>query len=96
MIDWSEFKVGRIGFDGGSYLSAVFRRSDMVRFATVRNEFITTYLEALDPRFDRQHRLLPWHATHWAYAPTPTHHRPGQCRPPFHTAADTQATARGG
>lgn len=53
MIDWSEFKVGRVGFDGGSYLSAVFRRSDMERFVAVRAEFLATYLEALDPRFDR-------------------------------------------
>jgi hypothetical protein len=54
MIDWSEFKVGRVGFDGGSYLSAVFRRSDMERFVAVRAEFLATYLEALDARFDRQ------------------------------------------
>jgi hypothetical protein len=57
MIDWSEFKVGRVGFDGGSYLSAVFRRSDMERFMTVRAEFLATYLEVLDPRFDRQQAL---------------------------------------
>jgi hypothetical protein len=57
MIDWSEFKVGRVGFDGGSYLSAVFRRSDMERFVTVREEFLATYLEILDPRFDRQQAL---------------------------------------
>jgi thiamine kinase-like enzyme len=57
MIDWSEFKVGRVGFDGGSYLSAVFRRSDMERFMTVRAEFLATYVEVLDPRFDRQQAL---------------------------------------
>ena len=57
MIDWSEFKVGRVGFDGGSYLSAVFRRSDMERFVTVRDEFLATYLEALDTRFDQQQAL---------------------------------------
>jgi hypothetical protein len=57
MIDWSEFKVGRVGFDGGSYLSAVFRRSDMERFVTVRDEFLATYLEQLDSRFDRQQAL---------------------------------------
>lgn len=54
MIDWSEFKIGRIGFDGGSYLSAVFRRADMDRFAVTRAEFVQTYLAALDPRFDSQ------------------------------------------
>ncbi|MDD2104022.1 phosphotransferase family protein [Pseudomonas putida] len=57
MIDWSEFKVGRVGFDGGSYLSAVFRRSDMERFMTVREEFLATYLEVLDTRFDQQQAL---------------------------------------
>jgi hypothetical protein len=57
MIDWSEFKIGRVGFDGGSYLSAVFRRSDMERFVTVRDEFLETYLEALDTRFDPQQAL---------------------------------------
>jgi hypothetical protein len=57
MIDWSEVKVGRVGFDGGSYLSAVFRRSDMERFETVRTEFLQTYLEALDSRFDEAQAL---------------------------------------
>ncbi|MNF79126.1 Phosphotransferase enzyme family protein [compost metagenome] len=57
MIDWSEFKIGRVGFDGGSYVSAVFRRSDMERFKTARAEFLATYVEVLDPRFDRQQAL---------------------------------------
>jgi len=57
MIDWSEFKIGRIGFDGGSYLSAVFRRADMDRFASTRAEFVQTYLAALDSRFDPQRAL---------------------------------------
>ena len=57
MIDWSEFKIGRVGFDGGSYVSAVFRRSDMERFVAVRAEFLATYVEVLDPRFDRQQAL---------------------------------------
>lgn len=57
MIDWSEVKVGRIGFDGGAYLSAVFRRADMPRFSKAREEFLQTYLAALDPRFDPQAAL---------------------------------------
>jgi thiamine kinase-like enzyme len=57
MIDWSEFKIGRVGFDGGSYVSAVFRRSDMERFIAVRAEFLATYVEVLDHRFDRQQAL---------------------------------------
>lgn len=52
LIDWSEVKVGRIGFDGGAYLSAVFRRTEMTRYEAVRDAFIAAYREALDPRFD--------------------------------------------
>ena len=57
MIDWSEVKIGRIGFDGGAYLSAVFRQGDMARFAIVRSEFLNAYVEALDERFDQQSAL---------------------------------------
>lgn len=52
LIDWSEVKVGRIGFDGGAYLSALFRRNDMMRFLQVQTEFLQAYEHALDPRFD--------------------------------------------
>jgi thiamine kinase-like enzyme len=54
LIDWSEVKVGRIGFDGGAYLSAIFRRNDLPGFIKVRDEFLQAYAEALDERFDRQ------------------------------------------
>jgi len=57
MIDWSEVKIGRIGFDGGAYLSAIFRQGDMVRFAKVRAEFLSAYVEALDEQFDQQSAL---------------------------------------
>lgn len=53
LIDWSEVKVGRIGFDGGSYLSALFRRNEMEVFFRVRDEFIQAYLDALSPDLDR-------------------------------------------
>lgn len=58
LIDWSEVKVGRIGFDGGAYLSAIFRRNDLPGFIKVRDEFLQAYVEALDERFDRQSATL--------------------------------------
>ncbi|WP_237886690.1 phosphotransferase family protein [Pseudomonas sp. PGPR40] len=58
LIDWSEVKVGRIGFDGGAYLSAIFRRNDLPGFIKVRDEFLQAYAEALDERFDRQSAML--------------------------------------
>jgi hypothetical protein len=57
MIDWSEVKVGRIGFDGGAYLSAIFRQEDMARFMTIRWYFLRSYVSALDERFDKQSAL---------------------------------------
>ncbi|WP_236710335.1 phosphotransferase [Pseudomonas sp. RIT-PI-q] len=58
LIDWSEVKVGRVGFDGGAYLSAIFRRNDLPGFIEVRDEFLQAYIEALDERFDRQSATL--------------------------------------
>jgi hypothetical protein len=57
MIDWSEVKVGRIGFDGGAYLSAIFRQVDMARFTKIRKYFLRSYIAALDKRFDEQSAL---------------------------------------
>ncbi|WP_223511718.1 phosphotransferase [Pseudomonas sp. GL-B-19] len=54
MIDWSEVKVGRVGFDGGAYLSAIFRQEDMARFTRIRMYFLRSYIAALDERFDPQ------------------------------------------
>ncbi|MGE6528775.1 phosphotransferase [Pseudomonas sp. NPDC077382] len=53
LIDWSEVKIGRVGFDGGVYLSRLFRRMDVPRFVKVRAEFTEAYLAALDPAYDR-------------------------------------------
>ncbi|KFE57645.1 phosphotransferase [Pseudomonas syringae] len=53
LIDWSEVKVGRVGFDGGAYLSAVFRRNNMLRFRQVSEEFLTAYSQALTDDADR-------------------------------------------
>ena len=58
LIDWSEVKVGRIGFDGGAYLSAIFRRNDLPGFIKVRDEFLPAYAEALGERFDRHTVML--------------------------------------
>jgi hypothetical protein len=51
LIDWSEVKVGRIGFDAGSFLASSFRRSEMGRYEALRDSFLTSYEESLDPQF---------------------------------------------
>ncbi|UWH21568.1 phosphotransferase [Pseudomonas sp. HD6515] len=57
LIDWSEVKVGRIGFDGGAYLGSLFRRKDMKVFLAAQAEFIETYRAALLERFDVEQAL---------------------------------------
>jgi hypothetical protein len=57
LIDWSEVKVGRIGFDAGAYLSALFRRNEMPLYEKARDEFLKAYTEALDPKFDKDMAL---------------------------------------
>lgn len=52
LIDWSEVKIGRIGFDGGAYLGSLFRRKDMPLFLAAQQEFLDTYRKALPPGFD--------------------------------------------
>jgi len=52
LIDWSEVKVGRIGFDGGAYLGSLFRRKDMKMFLAAQAEFIDAYRGAISERFD--------------------------------------------
>jgi hypothetical protein len=47
LIDWSEVKVGRVGFDGGAYLGSLFRRKDMPAFLAAQQEFVETYRDAL-------------------------------------------------
>lgn len=57
LIDWSEVKVGRIGFDGGAYLGSLFRRKDMKVFLAAQTEFIEAYRAALPERFDVEQAL---------------------------------------
>lgn len=57
LIDWSEVKIGRVGFDGGAYLGALFRRSDMLRFDKAREMFITSYGNSLSPGFKLEETL---------------------------------------
>lgn len=52
LIDWSEVKVGRVGFDGGAYLGSLFRRKDMAVFLAAQAEFVEAYREALPSKFD--------------------------------------------
>lgn len=57
LIDWSEVKVGRIGFDGGAYLGSLFRRKDMAVFLAAQQEFVEAYRGALAPGLDVQQAL---------------------------------------
>ncbi|MGE7990779.1 phosphotransferase [Pseudomonas sp. NPDC089554] len=52
LIDWSEMKIGRVGFDGGAYLGSLFRRSEMAMFLTAQTEFTESYREALPEHFN--------------------------------------------
>lgn len=54
LIDWSEVKVGRVGFDGGAYLGSLFRRKDMKVFLAAQAEFVEAYRTALPERFDAE------------------------------------------
>jgi len=57
LIDWSEVKIGRIGFDGGAYLGSLFRRKDMKVFLTAQADFIEAYRTALPARFNVEQAL---------------------------------------
>lgn len=57
LIDWSEVKVGRVGFDGGAYLGSLFRRKDMNVYLSAQNEFTEAYAAALPERFQTQQAL---------------------------------------
>ncbi|MCS4062646.1 phosphotransferase family protein [Pseudomonas putida] len=61
LIDWSEVKVGRVGFDGGAYLGSLFRRKDMKVFTTAKAEFIEAYLAALPEEFDADEAIRNLH-----------------------------------
>ncbi|HKS14096.1 MAG TPA: phosphotransferase [Pseudomonas sp.] len=54
LIDWSEVKVGRVGFDGGAYLGNMFRRKEMSVFLSAQWRFFETYSAALAPNFDTE------------------------------------------
>ena len=53
LIDWSEVKVGRVGFDGGAYLSALFLKA--------QQQFIDTYRQALPAHFNPDDALRNLH-----------------------------------
>ncbi|WEL56890.1 phosphotransferase [Pseudomonas kermanshahensis] len=57
LIDWSEAKIGRIGFDGGAYLGSLFRRKEMSEFLSAQAQFEKAYREALAPHFDQEDAL---------------------------------------
>ncbi|MCO7634524.1 phosphotransferase [Pseudomonas guariconensis] len=57
LIDWSEVKIGRVGFDGGAYLGSLFRRKEMAMFLTAQSEFTEAYREALPAHFEGEQAL---------------------------------------
>ncbi len=57
LIDWSEVKIGRIGFDGGAYLGSLFRRKEMTAFLAALAQFNKAYRESLPSHFDRENAL---------------------------------------
>ena len=61
LIDWSEAKVGRVGFDGGAYLGSLFRRTDMKVFTAAKEEFIEAYSTALPQHFDADEAIRNLH-----------------------------------
>ena len=61
LIDWSEVKVGRVGFDGGAYLGALFRRKEMPMFLKAKQQFVDAYRQALPEQFDPEEALRNLH-----------------------------------
>lgn len=61
LIDWSEVKVGRVGFDGGAYLGSLFRRKDMKLFLNAQQDFLNSYRAALPRVFDADEALRNLH-----------------------------------
>ncbi len=57
LIDWSEVKIGRVGFDGGAYLGSLFRRKEMPAFLVAQAQFNKTYRETLPLHFDQEDAL---------------------------------------
>lgn len=57
LIDWSEVKIGRVGFDGGAYLGSLFRRKEMDEFLTAQTQFNAAYAESLALRFNLEDAL---------------------------------------
>lgn len=57
LIDWSEVKVGRIGFDGGAYLGSLFRRKDLTVFLRAEAQFIEGYLAGLPAQYSHEDAL---------------------------------------
>lgn len=61
LIDWSEVKIGRVGFDAGSYLGNLFRRNDIAEFLSAQAEFTQGYLAGLPEQFSAQEALRNMH-----------------------------------
>ncbi|WP_110687157.1 phosphotransferase [Salinicola aestuarinus] len=47
LLDWSEVKVGRLGFDGGDFLAKLFSHTPLTRFDDLRQRFEEEYARVL-------------------------------------------------
>jgi hypothetical protein len=52
LIDWGEARIGRVGFDAGSYLHRLFRGNELSTFEQSRAVFMDSYLAHLPPDLD--------------------------------------------
>jgi len=54
LIDWSEVKIGRIGFDAGAYLSNLYRNLPIPEFLRIKRNFLDSYYEAIHTYHDKE------------------------------------------
>jgi hypothetical protein len=52
LIDWGEARIGRLGFDAGSYLHRLLRDNELPAFRKTQQLFLTTYLAELPASVD--------------------------------------------
>lgn len=65
LIDWGEGRVGRVGFDAGSYLHRLLRGNDPAAYDPWRNAFMGSYLAHLPAGTDQ---ALAQRNAHWFLA----------------------------
>ncbi|HEY8356166.1 MAG TPA: hypothetical protein VIL30_01795, partial [Ramlibacter sp.] len=62
LIDWGEARVGRFGFDAGSYLHRMLRGNELGAFGSLRDTFLESYFARLSTAVDvaQVRRNLAW------------------------------------